>query len=139
MYICNSFFDYKRLDDRINEWKDSTDYTLKYGLASYTNKGKLYHLGRGKTCLPLNAIAYIILHEMMHANRVAYAANGDRHIVDMNMKIWQYKQSNPNDSNDDQYTKRKVSVDAYGAMNTKILARTSRFKIASDITLNGQF
>jgi len=70
---------------------------------------------------------------MMHANRVAYEANGNRHIVDMNMKIYEYV-GNPNDRN---YRKRLVSVDVYGAPNTKILARTNRADIASDITLNG--
>ncbi|KAH8588749.1 hypothetical protein B0O99DRAFT_693184 [Bisporella sp. PMI_857] len=76
--------------------------------------------------------AYIILHEMMHANRVAYAANGNRHIVDMNMEVYEYV-SNPSDRN---YRKRRVSVDAYGSQNTKILARTNRKSIATDITLN---
>lgn len=70
---------------------------------------------------------------MMHANRVAYAANGDRHIVDMNMKIYEYV-GNPNDRN---YRRKLVSVDAYGSQNTKILARTNRKNIATDITLNG--
>ncbi len=79
------------------------------------------------------SIAYFILHEMMHANRVAYAANGDRHIYDMVMKIYEYV-GNPNDGS---YTRRRVSADAYGAPNTKILARTNRKNIATDITLNG--
>lgn len=70
---------------------------------------------------------------MMHANSVAYAANGDRHIVDMTMNIYEYV-NNPNDRN---YKKRLVSVDAYGSQNTKILARTNRKNIATDITLNG--
>ncbi|KAI8630070.1 hypothetical protein F5Y19DRAFT_70377 [Xylariaceae sp. FL1651] len=114
MYICNSFFAYKSLADRINEYKDDSDYTHKYNMQYYTNR------------------AYVILHEMMHANRVAYEANGNRHIVDMNMKIYEYV-GNPNDRN---YRKKLVSVDVYGSQNTKILARTNRKNIATDITLN---
>lgn len=73
----------------------------------------------------------------MHANRVAYAANGNRHIVDMNMHIYQYRKGRTPD--DPAYTKVLVTAQAYGAMNTKILARASRSDIATDITLNGQF
>ncbi|KAI1769817.1 hypothetical protein F4818DRAFT_450792 [Hypoxylon cercidicola] len=114
MYMCNSFFAYKSLADRINEYKDDSDYTHKYNMLYYTNR------------------AYIILHEMMHANRIAYEANGNRHIVDMNMRIYEYVR-NPDDRG---YRRRLVSVDAYGSQNTKILARTSRKNIATDITLN---
>ncbi|KAI2463235.1 hypothetical protein F4781DRAFT_417305 [Annulohypoxylon bovei var. microspora] len=114
MYMCNSFFAYNSLADRINEYKDDSDYTHKYNMLYYTNR------------------AYIILHEMMHANRIAYEANGNRHIVDMNMKIYEYVR-NPDDRG---YKRRLVSVDAYGSQNTKILARTSRKNIATDITLN---
>ncbi|KAI8961588.1 hypothetical protein F5Y11DRAFT_366628 [Daldinia sp. FL1419] len=114
MYLCNSFFAYKSLTDRINEYKDDPDYSHKYNLQYYTNR------------------AYIILHEMMHANRVAYEANGNRQIVDLNMKVYEYVR-NPND----RYFRRKlVSVDAYGSQNTKILARTNKRNIATDITLN---
>ncbi|KAI1124880.1 hypothetical protein F5Y10DRAFT_284663 [Nemania abortiva] len=114
MYMCNSFFAYKSLADRIKEYKDDSDYTHKYNMQYYTNR------------------AYVILHEMMHANRVAYEANGNRHIADLNMKIYEYV-GNPNDRN---YKRRLVSVDAYGSQNTKILARTNRKNIATDITLN---
>ncbi|KAI1374101.1 hypothetical protein F4677DRAFT_447748 [Hypoxylon crocopeplum] len=114
MYMCNSFFAYKSLADRINEYKDDSDYTHKYNMQYYTNR------------------AYIILHEMMHANRIAFEANGNRHIVDMNMKIYEYIRS-PDDRG---YRRRLVSVDAYGSQNTKILARTNRKNIATDITLN---
>ncbi|KAI0836759.1 hypothetical protein F5Y06DRAFT_298449 [Hypoxylon sp. FL0890] len=50
----------------------------------------------------------------------------------MNMKIYEYV-GNPNDRN---YKRRLVSVDAYGSQNAKILARTNRKNIATDITLN---
>ncbi|KAJ2977948.1 hypothetical protein NUW58_g7650 [Xylaria curta] len=114
MYVCNSFFAYKSLADQIDEYKDDSDYNHKYNMQYYTNR------------------AYVILHETMHANRVAYEANRNRHIVNMNMKIYEYV-GNPNDRN---YRRRLVSVDAYGSQNTKILARTNRNNIATDITLN---
>jgi hypothetical protein len=39
--ICNSFFGYSQLDDRIDEYKDSTDFRKKYNLDYYQNMGKL--------------------------------------------------------------------------------------------------
>ncbi|KAI1409240.1 hypothetical protein F5Y13DRAFT_203653 [Hypoxylon sp. FL1857] len=117
MYLCNSFFAYQSLTDRINEYKDDPDYNHKYNMQYYTNR------------------AYVILHEMMHANRVAYEANGNRHIVDMNMVIYEYI-GNPNNNKD--FKRIEVSVDAYGSQNTKILARTNKKNIATDITLNGR-
>ncbi|GAW21130.1 hypothetical protein ANO14919_106470 [Xylariales sp. No.14919] len=114
MYMCNSFFAYESLADRIKEWKDNSDYTHKYNMQYYTSR------------------AYAILHEMMHANRVAYEANGNRHIVDMNMRVYEYVED-PDSRN---YTRKLVSLDAYGAQGTKILARTNKANIATDITLN---
>ncbi|KAI0470671.1 hypothetical protein GGR56DRAFT_659966 [Xylariaceae sp. FL0804] len=113
MYLCNSFFDYANLADQINHFKNDQDYTHKYGLQYYTNR------------------AYVILHEMMHANRVTYAANGNRHIVDMTMTIYKYTWNEGRN-----YTRRLSEVDTYGAANTKILARTNKNNIATDITLN---
>lgn len=40
MYVCNSFFAYKNLDDRIKEYKDDKDYTHKYNMQYYTNRGE---------------------------------------------------------------------------------------------------
>ncbi len=39
MYMCNSFFAYKNLDDRINEYKDDANYNAKYNMQYYTNRG----------------------------------------------------------------------------------------------------
>lgn len=155
MYICNSFFFYEQLDDRIKEYKDDSDYHKKYNMDYYRNMGKSSYqllryrrqflistasldiysdfLLRNIFLLTKSNIGYVILHELMHSNRLAYAANGNRHIVDMEMNIYQYVK-NPDDRN---YRRRLVLVNAYGAMNTKILARTSKANIATDITLNG--
>lgn len=43
MYICNSFFDYQDLDDRINQWKDEAIDNIKYRLDTYYNRGRLYN------------------------------------------------------------------------------------------------
>ncbi|KAI1171749.1 hypothetical protein F4777DRAFT_593495 [Nemania sp. FL0916] len=115
MYICNAFWNrLKNLEDQIEEYKGESDYSLKYDLRYYSNR------------------AYVILHEMMHADRVAYVANGKRHIVDMNMEIYKYEQVGGSRN----FTRKRVSVDAYGSTNTKILARTNKKRIATDITLN---
>jgi hypothetical protein len=53
----------------------------------------------------------------------------------MNMHVYQYRKGRTPD--DPAYTKVLVIAQAYGAMNTKILARASRSDIATDITLNG--
>lgn len=42
MYVCNSFFAYKGLDARIDEYKNDADYTHKYNLQYYTNRGKVH-------------------------------------------------------------------------------------------------
>ena len=57
----------------------------------------------------------------MHADRVTYEKNGDRHIYDMRMAVWEYDEDRYNNPNDDKYKKKLVHIDAYGAVNTKIL------------------
>jgi hypothetical protein len=51
----------------------------------------------------------------------------------MEMHIYVYKRN----EHDRYYRRVKTLVDAYGPENTKILARTRRDDIASDITING--
>ena len=135
MHFCKIFWGYKQLDDRINEWKNSKNWAEKYNMDYYRNKGKPCYFGVRQTYLLIYIQGFIILHEMMHANVITYQPNGNQHIQDLNMKIYEYKQ-NPNDRF---YKKKLVSVDVYGAQNCKILARTSRKNIVSDITKNGQF
>ncbi|KAI0836758.1 hypothetical protein F5Y06DRAFT_305193 [Hypoxylon sp. FL0890] len=38
MYMCNSFFAYKSLADRIDEYKDDSDYKHKYNMQYYYNR-----------------------------------------------------------------------------------------------------
>ncbi|KAJ3553159.1 hypothetical protein NPX13_g10946 [Xylaria arbuscula] len=73
----------------------------------------------------------VILHEMMHANRITYEANGNRHIQDMTMHIYEFVPGAGRN-----YTRKLIPLDAYGSLGTKILARTRRDTIASDITRN---
>jgi hypothetical protein len=74
---------------------------------------------------------------MMHAKGVAYAANGNRHIYDMEMHIWEYDLDPDFPDTDPHYIKLLKAQTVYGAIPTKILARTNRKGIATDITLNG--
>ncbi|KAI1358407.1 hypothetical protein F5Y08DRAFT_350892 [Xylaria arbuscula] len=115
MYVCNSWFAYSSLTDRINEWKNDPDRNKRYNMDYYTNR------------------AYVILHEMMHANRITYEANGNRHIQDMTMHIYEFVPGAGRN-----YTRKLIPLDAYGSLGTKILARTRRDTIASDITRNAR-
>lgn len=54
MYVCNSFFAYMNLDDRIKEYKDDSDYTHKYNMQYYTNRGESH------IRTPLNALDCIL-------------------------------------------------------------------------------
>ena len=60
---------------------------------------------------------------MMHADKITYSGNGDRHIYDMRMAVWEYEKDKYNNPNDDKYKRRLVHIDAYGPVNTKILVR----------------
>ncbi|KAI1115450.1 hypothetical protein F5Y14DRAFT_129786 [Nemania sp. NC0429] len=114
MYLCNSFFGHETLAKQINAFKNDPNYEHKYNMKYYSNR------------------AYVILHEMMHANRIAYEPNGNRQIVDLKMTVYKYEQN----KGDRFYKRRLVNADAYGPENSKVLARTNRKKIATDITLN---
>lgn len=94
-------------------------------------------------------IAHAIVREMMHANSVTLEANQQHHIYDMRMEIWEYKESKPNSDDNDrdgkertythiQYGKERANIAAYGPLNTKILARTSKSKTPSEVMCNGK-
>lgn len=81
----------------------------------------------------LRLLAYIILHEMMHASVMTYKQNNNRRISDLSMHIYEYTQKP--DSRD--WKRKLVKIDVYQPYYCKILARTSRERIAEQgITMN---
>ncbi|KAH6692690.1 hypothetical protein F5X68DRAFT_201409 [Plectosphaerella plurivora] len=112
LFLCNSFFEDLDLDDRVNAGKEIQDIFIKYDLRSYYNR------------------AYTILHEMMHANRITYAANGDRPVHDLVMPVKTYVDY------DEDGPEGTILMAVQGALNAKIFARTDCPDIAADITLN---
>lgn len=81
----------------------------------------------------IEKIGYITLHELMHADRVSYKATGSKHVADMTTHIYEYEHNLGRE-----YTRRLTVMEAYGAQNTKILARTFKSNIAQYIITNGQ-
>lgn len=69
---------------------------------------------------------------MMHANRITYAANGDRPVHDLVMPVKTYVDE------DEDGPEGTMLMAVQGVVNTKSFARTMCFDIAADITLNGQ-
>lgn len=71
---------------------------------------------------------------MMHADRVAFKANGNRHIYDYRMTLEKFK-TLP----DGNVLREEYDVDVYGAVNAKIMARTTGETIAWHTSSNGKF
>jgi hypothetical protein len=72
-------------------------------------------------------LAYIMLHEMMHAMVMTSAQNYNRWIGDMAMQVHEYEQQKGN-----LYVRKPVVMNVYGPEACKILARTVRMFIAKD-------
>ncbi|EFR00648.1 hypothetical protein MGYG_03655 [Nannizzia gypsea CBS 118893] len=115
LVICNSFFAYDGLDKAIEKNKGLDDILQKFDLRYYRNR------------------ADIILHEMMHSNRLTYLPNDKRHITDHKMLITVCEREKDNKELCD---KKQKLVDAYGPENVKILARTVADSTASYVTTN---
>ncbi|KAL4887517.1 hypothetical protein BJY04DRAFT_212553 [Aspergillus karnatakaensis] len=140
MHFCEKFFHYDTLEKAIKDNKDVDDFKWRYDISKYKNQGM-------PTMTPLSSffsaltdfgtellsIAYVMLHEMMHATVMTYEENANRRIVDMAMHMYEYVRKP--DSRD--YKRKLVLRDVYGPENCKILARTSRDSITKEgITLN---
>lgn len=149
MYVCNSFWSSRTLDDAINKFKDDQNYVWKHNIQSYMNRGVSYAPYSSKkhqcpwlfahilTHLP-HPTGSIILHELMHGDKVSYAANNNEWIPDLKMKIWEYKYDDPDDEGKGNYTREKVTIDVYGAENVKLMAHTDWRKIGKFTSGNGQ-
>ena len=78
-------------------------------------------------------LAYIMLHEMMHATVMTYAQNHNRWIGDMAMHVHEYEQQKGK-----LYVRKPVVMDVYWPEACKILVRAVRMFITKDaITVNG--
>jgi hypothetical protein len=132
--ICNKYFESNTLAERIKASKDDGDYSWKYDLRNYSNRGrKNLLLGRGFA--DFQPLGYILLHELFHGDRATYEENGNRHIADMKFHGYEYIPS----TEDKLYRKRYVEVEAYGPLGTKILARTNKATIGDYISRNCTF
>lgn len=129
MYFCNAFFIILRwiIRSRI------TVMIMNYNIGTWsTTKIEVSRAigSKGLTCT--NNIAMVVFHEMMHANRITYEANGNRHMEDLTMKINLYEETDVLDLGEiDEVNLWRLKVDfldAYGAQNAKVLARTSYTK-----------
>jgi hypothetical protein len=70
---------------------------------------------------------------MMHGDAIAYRANGDRHIKDLQMRMRPIEPTLPEKDKTPWNWSR-----VYGAMYTKILARLDDRALGSYITTNGK-
>ncbi|KAK2865064.1 hypothetical protein FQN49_003942 [Arthroderma sp. PD_2] len=114
IHFCNLFFFHRQLDEQLDMNKKSDDDTFKYDLEKYRSK------------------ADIVLHEMMHGNVITRAANGDRHIKDITMRVYMFEPVPKQPT----WRRKERDVDAYGATGAKILAHTHRKYIGEYISLN---
>ncbi|EPE32677.1 hypothetical protein GLAREA_07811 [Glarea lozoyensis ATCC 20868] len=107
MVICNYFFGFETLAGSLDA-SANLEYPEKYNLDSYRNRG------------------YIILHELMHGDRATFEANAGFHISDLEFHVHYYE-----------HTEKKLFertfnlTNAYGALNTRILAHASTEYIGS--------
>jgi hypothetical protein len=120
MNFCPSFFNLVSFGEIVNKWKDEQN-CIKYDLDWYrANRGK-FNLVLKAT---LTSIDYSVLHELMHADVVAYKRDGNRDISDMRFSI----KEDP-----------KNWKLAYGAANVKLFARVEDIFRGDWVTQNGKY